>query len=81
MFARSGAVWISPRQLGQPQLEQSLTAGNKFTWPCPVLRVFQDYSNLCVLAAFSRRELCAQSGRLGQFRLIYVHNSGVIRRA
>lgn len=66
--------------LGQPRPEQSGTAGNKFTSPCPVLQVFQDYGNLCAAAAFSQRGLCAQYGRLRPLSVIYVHNFEVIGR-
>ena len=67
--------------LRQPRPEQSETAGNKFPSPCLALQVFQDYSNLCVLAAFSQRGLCVQYGRLQPFGVIYVHKFGVIGRA
>lgn len=65
----------------RPRLEQNLMAGNKSSWPCPVLRVFQDYCNLCVPAAFSQHGLWVQRRRLQPFSVIYVRNSGVIRRA
>lgn len=39
--------------LEQPRSEQSETGGDKFPSLCPVLQVFQDYSNLC-----EHRALC-----------------------
>lgn len=53
-------------------------AGNKSPLSCPVLQVFQDYINPCVLCP-PRQALCAGQEAAALFGVIYVRGFGVIR--